>query len=98
MANQNFSANYTSADLEKAALKRFRALMRFLPEECKIFREIWGSSTVLCLDFARCPHLLEATKQQSFLLLIGANYLGLTNSLLFRVDKKVIDWTTLSSG
>ena len=91
----NYQSNYTSAELEKAALNRFRSLMHFLPRDCKIGREKWGSSTILVLDFANCPHLLEATKQQSFLLLIGANYLGLTNSLLFRVGRKVIEWQTL---
>jgi len=48
--------NCNSADFEQAALAKFRSLVAFLPQDSKIFREPWGRSTVLCLDFANCPH------------------------------------------
>lgn len=96
MTNQNSPANNTSADLEKAAIERLRSLIVCIPQECKVYREIAGSSPVLCLDFVNCPNLLEETRKQSFLLLLGANYLGLANSLIFRVDRKVIGWTTMA--
>ena len=47
--------NSTSADFEQAALARFRRLVSFLPQGSKVFREPWGRSTVLCLDFSNCP-------------------------------------------
>ena len=95
MTNQHFSANNTSADLEKAALNRLRSLLSFVPEKCYIFRELSGTSTVLCFDFANCPDLLEEAMDQYFLLLIGANYLGLAHSVVFKLDKKLIGWMTM---
>jgi hypothetical protein len=96
MTNQNSPANNTSADLEKAAIEKLRSLILCIPQDCKVYREIAGSSPVLCLDFVNCPHLLDETRQQSFLILLGANYLALANSLILRVDRKVIGWTTLA--
>jgi len=57
MAHRNYPLNYTSADLEKAAVNRFRSLVVGLPQQCIVFRDLWDRSTVLCLDFADCPHL-----------------------------------------
>ncbi|MEQ8384782.1 MAG: hypothetical protein RIB93_22210 [Coleofasciculus sp. D1-CHI-01] len=95
MADQHSPANYTSADLEKAALSRFRSLISFLPKNCKLFRELWNRSTVLCLDFENCPNLLDQVMGQSFLLLLVAHYLGLADSVLFRRGKKVMGWMTM---
>lgn len=95
MADQHFLPNYTSADLEKAALIRFRSLISFLPTECKLFREIWNRSTVLCIDLENCPDFLEIVMEQSFLLLIVAHYLGLADSVLFKMGKKVIGWMNM---
>ncbi|NEO34345.1 MAG: hypothetical protein F6K36_28875 [Symploca sp. SIO3C6] len=97
MTNKNFSPNYTSADLEKAALGRFRSLISFLPRECKLSRELWNRSTVVCMDFEDCSHLLETAREQSFLLLLVANYLGLANSVLFRMGNKAMGWMTMVS-
>jgi hypothetical protein len=97
MLNQPSPINNSSADLEKEVLSRLRKLIACIPEKCKIFREISGNSTVLCLDFVNCPELLEQTKEQSFLLLLGANDLGLANSLIFRVNQKVVGWKSMIS-
>ncbi|HAG81571.1 MAG TPA: hypothetical protein DD379_16605 [Cyanobacteria bacterium UBA11162] len=95
MADQHFLPNYTSADLEKAALSRFRSLISFLPAECKLGREIWNRSTVLCINFEDCPSLVESVQEQSFLLLLVAHYLGLADSVLFKTGKKVAGWMSM---
>lgn len=96
MANQYPLPHYTSADLEKAALSRFRALLSFLPKDCKLHREVWGRSTVICIDCDDCPESLKIIKSQTFLLLLVAHYLGLANSVLFKTGKKVKGWTTMA--
>lgn len=98
MANPHFSFNNTSADLEKVALNRFRSLLSCIPQDCQIIREVWGASTALCLDFASCPDDLPTVRKQSLLLLLVADYLGLANSIIFRVDKKVIGWTNMMAS
>lgn len=95
MTNFHSPLNFTSSDLEKAALDRFRELMENLPKECRVFRSMWGSSTILCLDFVDCPDLLETSQSQSFLLLLAANSLGLSSSILFRIGGKVVSWKNL---
>ena len=94
MTNFHSPLNFTSADLEKAALKRFRSLASILPLECKVSRSMWGRSTIVCLDFADCADLLDSTREQSLGLLKTAHELGLAKSLLFRKGKKVIGWKT----
>jgi hypothetical protein len=95
MASPRSPYSYTSSDLEKIAIIRYRSLLTFLPPECKIFRELWGRSTVICLDFEQCPDQLEKTAEQSFLLSLTAHYLGLAESIVFRVGNKVIKWMTM---
>ncbi len=97
MSQQNFPLHNASSDLEKVAIKRFRSLVPNLPQECKVFRELWDRSTVLCLDFINCPESLAAMQEQSMLLVLSAHYLGLADTLLFKVGKKVKGWKTLSS-
>ena len=96
MANKPSPHHYTSSDLEKAAIERFRVLIALIPKECRIFREIWGNSTALCLDFQDCPDLIETNMGQSFLISLAANYLGLANSVVFRVGRKVTGWKTMN--
>ncbi|WP_228061010.1 MULTISPECIES: hypothetical protein [unclassified Coleofasciculus] len=95
MADQYSPLNYTSADFEKAALNRFRSLVSFLPKDCKLSREIWNRTTVLCMDFGDCPDALESARVQTFLLLIIAHYLGLADALIFKSGKKVVGWMTM---
>ncbi len=88
MAHRNSPLNYTSADLEKAALNRFRSRVVDLPQQCRVCRELWDRSTVLCLDFADCPDSLETSMSQFFPLLLAAHDLGLADSLLFKMDHR----------
>lgn len=83
----------TSANLEKIALNRFRALVTFLPNACRVFREPWDCSTVLCLDFADCADQLMAVKAQEEQLFSAAEELGLANGIIFRMGNKFMGWS-----
>ncbi|MGK7876577.1 MAG: hypothetical protein AB4426_25760 [Xenococcaceae cyanobacterium] len=95
MSNKRLPFNCTSADFEKAAINRFRSLAICVHQNCKVFREPWDCSTVLCIDFEDCPSFLEATKEQAHLLVRVAQQLGLANSVIFRIGNKVMGWTTI---
>lgn len=84
--------NCTSAGFEQAALARFRSIVPFLPQDSKIFREPWGRSTVLCLDFSNCPHLLNVNQEQTRLLSQAITNLSLANSMIFRMGNKIVGW------
>ncbi|MCU0535291.1 MAG: hypothetical protein MUD14_15495 [Hydrococcus sp. Prado102] len=90
MSHQYSSFDCTSEYFEKAALNRFRSLVAFLPQDCKIFREPWDCSTILCLDFANCPDKLDAVIEKAALLLSAAQELGLTNAIVFRIANKFL--------
>lgn len=97
MFNKYSSSDCTSADFERAALQRLRHLANCIPPECLVFREPWGNSTVLCLDFQNCPHLWDNTMQQKEHLINIIQELALAQSLLFRMGNKVIGWTRIST-
>ena len=82
----------TSTNLEKVALSRFRSLVSFLPQDSKIFREPWGRSTVICIDFITCPHLFPLTPKQTNILTEAIKELGLAHSVIFRIGKKILGW------
>ena len=92
MSHPHSSFDCTSADFEKAALYRFRSLVTFLPGDCKVFREPWDCSTVLCLDFANCPGYLYLVTQNGDLLVNSAQELGLANAIIFRIGTKFMGW------
>ncbi len=100
MTPKNSPLNCTSIDLELEAIKRFRTLVPFLAPECRVFRELNGRSTVLCLDFAPCPQDLKMNKKewQEFaqLLVHSSHYLGLANSLVFKNGDRILSWMTLN--
>jgi len=87
--------NCTSANFEQVALTKFRCLTPFLPQDSKIFREPWGRSTVLCIDFANCPHLFSVDQEQSRLLSQAITELGLANSMIFRIGSKIVGWKNI---
>jgi hypothetical protein len=89
--------NCTSADFELVALSKFRSLVAFLPPDAKIFREPWGRSTVLCIDFANCPHLFSVDPEQAKLLRNAIVQLGLTSSVIFRIGNKIVGWKKIKS-
>jgi hypothetical protein len=93
MSHQYSHFDCTSADFEKAALNRFRSLVAFLPQDCKVFREPWECSTILCLDFADCPNYLKTVRQQAQQLFAALQELGLANAIVFRIGNKFMGWT-----
>ncbi len=92
----SYNCNCTSHEFEQAALNRFRSLVAFVPKECKIFREPWDSSTVLCLDFQACPYFLEVIKGKADLLLNVVKDLGLAKSVIFRLGNHVRGWRSIT--
>jgi hypothetical protein len=97
MSNQHRPFDCTSTELEKAAVSRYRELVTWLPADCRVFREPWDCSTVLCLDFAKCPYLLPIVQMESQSLVDVAQELGLANAIVFRIGNKLIGWKTTSS-
>lgn len=92
MLNQHSLPYDTSADLEKEAIERFRSINLLIPKQCLVFREPWESTTILCIDFKACPHLLPKTQVKADFILSAAQDLGLSNSIIFRISHKVISW------
>lgn len=97
MLDQQSFPNCTSHDLEKVAIQRFRSLAVCIPPNCRVFREPWECSTVLCLDFQACPSKLAEIKNQSHLVVIAARHLGLAKSVTFKIGKRVIGWTEITN-
>ena len=91
-----FNCNCTSADFEKAAIHRLRSLVRSLPSQCQVFREPWDCSTVVCLDFVECPDLLDQSLSQEQSLIQGIQELGLANTVVFRIGKKLMGWKAIA--
>ena len=92
MPSKNLPLNYINIDLEIEAIQRFRSLVPFLSCDCRVFRELKGDSTILCFDFAACPQELKMSKEEwrewAELLLYSSHYLGLANSLLFKIGER----------
>lgn len=84
--------NCTSADFEQEALTRLRNSIDFLPRDSRIFREPWARSTVLCIDFADCPHLSSIDREQTRYLSQAIAKLGLADSMIFRLGSKTVGW------
>ena len=98
MFNQNSSSQCTSSEFEKSAISRFYSLVNFLPKGCKVFREPWGNSTILCLDFEDCPSSIEIVKEKTPLLIDAILELGLTeSSIIFRIGNKLKGWRRIST-
>lgn len=89
--------NSTSNNFEKVALDKFRSLALCLPRHTKVFREPWGRSTVLCIDFENCPQLFPLNREQINLLATAIEELGLANSVIFRIGSKIMGWKKLET-
>jgi hypothetical protein len=87
--------NCTSADLEKEVIARFQLLTGNFLGNSRIFREPWGNSTVLCIDFESFPYLFPLTREQTHVLRLAMRQLGLANSVIFRSNNKVLGWKKL---
>ena len=89
------SFNCTSSCLEREVLARLHILTGHFLEKSLIFREPWGNSTVLCIDFQSFPYLFPLTKEQIHVLRLAIKQLGLANSVIFRSNHKVLGWKKL---
>jgi hypothetical protein len=87
--------NCTSADLEKEVIARFQLLTGNFLGKSRVFREPWGNSTVLCIDFDSFPYLFPLTREQTHVLRLAIKQLGLANSVIFRSNNKVLGWKKL---
>lgn len=64
MASKNSPLNQMSIDLEIETIKRFRTLAPFLSPQCRVFRELNGIESLLCLDFVDCPQELQINERE----------------------------------
>ncbi|MGY6530676.1 MAG: hypothetical protein ACXITR_12210 [Cyanobacterium sp.] len=83
------TVSFCARDLEEEILTRFRSIVQLLPSECKIFREPWDSSTIVCLDFTLCPYQLEIVKEQADILIDAVEQLHLGKSIVFRYNNQL---------
>lgn len=90
--------DYSSTNLEKAALLRFRSSIPDFPPECKVWRERSGDATVLHLDFASCPQKLSVMMKNFVLLALVAHRLGLSESIVFHIGNQIEGWTRISEN
>ena len=98
MNNFHLSFNCTSAELEKVAINRFRKLVRLLPSRCRIFRESWELSTIVCLDCSQCPDFLNKLSSCEEEIIQAIQQLGLANIVLFSIRNKLIGWKAITSS
>lgn len=88
--------NSTSSNLEKAVIDRFQMLTGHFLQKSRIFREPWGNSTVLCIDFESKPYIFPLSREQTHILGLAIKQLGLAESVIFRANNKVLGWKKLS--
>ncbi|MBE9223153.1 hypothetical protein IQ215_10645 [Cyanobacterium stanieri LEGE 03274] len=89
MYESGSTIDFCAQDLEREILDRFRHTVDILPSDCKIFREPWDSSTIVCLDFSLCPYQLEIVKEKVAILIDGAKQLHLGKSIVFRYNNQL---------
>ena len=99
MAFKNSPLNHTSIDLEMETIKRFRRLVPLLSPKCRVWRELNGLDTALCLDFADCPQELKMNKKEwqefAMLLALSCHWLGFAKAVVFKRGKQIAGWMTL---
>jgi len=93
--NMESPLNGSSSELEKEIISRFQVLTGNFLKKSRIFREPWGNSTVLCIDFESAPYLFPFTREQTHILYLAIKQLGLANSIIFRANNKVLGWKKL---
>ena len=89
----NSPLNYTSLDLEREAIQRFRGLAPFLSPQCRVGRSLNGNSPILCLDFAACPSTdlnQEEWPELARLLTHLSHELGLANSVVLKNGEHIV--------
>ncbi len=99
MTLKNSPLKNTSIDLEKEIIRRFRSLVPFISPQCRVFRELNGRETVLCLDFTACPQELKMNQQEwseiTILLALSCDELGLANSVVWKNGEQIVGWMSL---
>jgi len=96
MSYQHSSFDCTSTNFEKAALTRFRSLVPCLPDNCRVYRQTWEFSTVLCLDCLACLEGLAIARQNFAHLVRVTQELGLGQAIILKVGNKIVEWHRLS--
>ncbi|MEM1368456.1 MAG: hypothetical protein AAGG02_10645 [Cyanobacteria bacterium P01_H01_bin.15] len=89
-------SSLSSQNFEKALLERCRQLCTNLPDTCKLSRDRWGSSTVLCVDFGTNPETFFRTQPKILpALKNAAQKLGILGSIVFKLNGRIMGWQTL---
>ena len=100
MVFNNLGVKYSHIDLEIEAIQRFRRIVPFVSPDCHVFRELEKNSTILCLDFAACPQELNMSREEwqgwGELLVYSSHYLGLADSLAFKIGKRTLSKMNLN--
>ena len=92
MSQSSSSWKITSHNFEREVLTRLRLALRILPANCRLYREPWDGSTVLCLNFESCPHLLEVVKEKADLIVEEVKRLRIAKSIIFRQGNQLKAW------
>ncbi len=94
MTLTNSPLKNTSLELEREAIQRFRGLAPFLSSQCRVGRELNGSSIILCLDFTAFPQDPNINKEEwpelARLLTHSSHELGLANSVVFKNGERIV--------
>ncbi len=94
MSSPNSPSPDPSLDLEREVIKRFRSLVPFISRQCRIFRELKGRETLLCLDFSDYPQYRQINAKKwaniQLLLVSSCNQLGLANSVVWKEGKRIV--------
>ncbi|ARI82776.1 hypothetical protein BH695_3497 [Microcystis aeruginosa PCC 7806SL] len=77
-------------------MSHFRTLVAFLPDNCRIYRQTWEFSTVLCLDCLACLEGLAITRQNFAHLVNVTQELGLGQAIILKVGNKIVEWHRLN--
>lgn len=96
MSQSPSSSRLTSHDFEQEVLTRLRVAVKILPVECRIYREPWDSSTVVCLNFESCPYWLEIVKEKADLIVNEVSKWGIAKSIIFRQGNQLKGWRNIS--
>ena len=77
-------------------MSHFRTLVAFLPDNCRVYRQTWEFSTVLCLDCLACLSELAIARDNFSHLVRVTQELGLGQAIILKVGNKIIEWHRLS--
>jgi hypothetical protein len=96
MSHSPSSSRLTSQDFEQEVLTRLRIAVKILPAECRIYREPWDSSTVVCFNFEHCPYWLEVVKEKADIIVDEVKKWGMAKSVIFRQGSQLKGWRNIA--